>query len=303
MPTLIGLDGNLSINTGAYDNPAFTDAIAEIKPDVYRVNGSMSNGDGITPEGFHWKTDFPKLEQVKKMWDKCKPKLIFPLNMIDKGKRNNLLMLQHAAEIGLPVDDSFFELGNEFNIFGCAARKYVYTTTDAYGKACADWIKYIKPSFPNAQFLCVGEDKNYQDAQNWNSKVLSYCPDAFLVWHYHSPEQYCFNGVPNIDIIRAAIDEEKENAFSGIPTSKICMTEFSTEQMNHELREMVSFKDSAAEELAVSTMIKKFSETGLVMACYHNVIGAAGKGAIMTSRFGTWLEPAGKAIKAFIAAK
>lgn len=295
--TQIGLDGNLSINLDAYDNPAFTDAIKDIAPQVYRTPGSMACGDGKTPEGYHWRNDHPTLEQVKKMWDKAKPKMIYVANMVDKGIRNNLSMLQHAAMIGLPID--YIELGNEFNIYGSIGRQ-LYPTVDDYAKTCLEWWKVIKQDFPNITPLLVGENKGYLDTVHWNKSCLQYMPDAMLVWHYHTPGYYVFDGVPNVDIMRACVDENFEEVFADVPINRIAMTEFSLEQGEHETRENPTFKNGDAEYLATQTLLQKFTEIGLPLACYHNVVGADGKGAIVSSRFGTWIEPAGRAIKDFL---
>lgn len=290
MSTLIGLDGNVSSNTANYDNPAFCNAIKQINPGVYRTPGSAS-------DDYHWRNDKPSLDSVKLMYDVVKPKMIFVVNMLTKGKRNNLAMLDYAADIGLPVDDSLIEFGNEYNIFGCLAREK-YPTVDDYAKTCADWAKDIRLNFPQAKFLCVGENKNYKDTIHWNSSVLEHMPDASLVWHYHNPSQYVFGGVPDAAIIRANVDENFEEVFSGIPVSKVCMTEFSLEEQLHEERREVDFITPEAHKMAVTLMLQKFVDFGLPIVCYHNVVGS-NKSAIVSNRFATWLQPTGEAIKDF----
>lgn len=296
MSTLIGLDGNVSIMQKPYEDPAFNNAIADINPDVYRSPGSAMND-------FHWRTDVPKLDDLKKMWSIKKPKLIFGINMLTKGKLNNLNMLKYAASIGLPVD--YIELGNEFNIFSNppTLAMTIFPTGADYAKACKEWIAYIKPDFPNAKFIGVGENKGYPGAVNWNNDIKDLNPDMGLVWHYHTPSQYVFDGVPDVNIIRTCVEEEKERRFPGIPISDIYMTEFSLEEQEHESRLNPTFKTDQAEMDAVTAILQKFQEINIPLICYHNVTGADGKGAITSTRWGTWLEPPGKAMKAFIAAR
>ncbi len=298
MPTQFGLDGNMSTIQKPYENPALVQAIKEIKPDVYRTPGSAA-------DYYLWRKTPPSLEAVKIMWDAVQCTLIFVLNMISKGKQHSISMLEHAAAIGLPVNKSKIEFGNELNIFGSIGREKYPTVTD-YAKTCFDWWSDIKKLFPDSTPLLVGENKGYKDTVHWNKSCLDVVQDAGLVWHFHSPFYYVTNGEPDINILRAGVDQAKEDAFADVPIDRLYMTEFSTEQGGHDDPAQPRMNPQLSlhgEYLTVQTLLQKFQEINLPLACYHNAVGADGKGAIFTSRFGTWLEPSGEAIRDFISSR
>lgn len=298
MATQIGLDANLSINDVVYQKPDFVELVKQIKPDIIRTPGSVVNPVVVGEKGFRWRQDHPSPDDVKLMWDVVQCKLIWVLNVVDKGWLNNLNMLRKAAELNLPTD--YVEAGNELNINQVGRQRF--PSVDDYAALAKDWwYNHIKPEFPNTKLLLVGQNKSYGDLVRWNKTCLDAIPEAYMVEHWHCDIPYVDeHGMPNVDIINTAIDEAFNDEMSDVPMNRIAVTEFQLKSGTHEDKASPDLSPEG-EELAVKTMLEKFTSLGVELACFHNILGANGNGAIDYNRWlGKGIQPSGIAIQKFI---
>lgn len=96
---------------------------------------------------------------------------IFDLNVMTSTLKDQIRMLQTAAQMGLPV--RYVELGNEFYLSKSTYLR-AFPTAASYARLVASWAPQIRAAFPNAQIAAVASALTATPReQKWNSAVLS----------------------------------------------------------------------------------------------------------------------------------
>lgn len=182
----------------AWKAPGFVGRVKELYPGLIRYPG------GTVSSYWDWKTGWLKkdiplrkewksvtqenpitIEDLKFACDQTGASPLYVLNMMTSTLEYQLEMLDHAKNIGLPVQ--FIELDNEFYL---GEEFYVkkYPTGKEYGETCNTWIAAIRKKYPQAKIGVIGnsiregaakkEKPNAQRGQNWNRDVLAVIKDA-----------------------------------------------------------------------------------------------------------------------------
>ncbi len=191
---LYGYNG-LNTHGPSWDNEAFRDSAASLDFRAIRYPGGTVGDywdwrkgwfiketdvadDQNKPHVLHDLATYSKLpysptglEQLKLIVDQTKCEVIFTLNMVTKDLNDQVEMLKHAQEIGIPV--KWIELGNEYYIPNTAPR-FKYSSVDDYGRNCYQWSRVLKQYFPGAQIAVIGGNRDLaQDERDWNNTVLA----------------------------------------------------------------------------------------------------------------------------------
>lgn len=160
-----------SIKGPGWDKKDFLDRIGELNPGNFRYPG------GTVGNFWDWRTGYfnqigqdanvispsaqgpmpYKLEDVKKVYDRTGTEPVYMLNVLTSSLEEQIAMLKHAREIGLPVNR--IEMGNEYYLDDHPA-KYNYLNvfpeiTD-YTDTCRIWTQAIRKEFPDARISMVG---------------------------------------------------------------------------------------------------------------------------------------------------
>lgn len=222
-----------SIKGPGWDKKNFIDKIAELNPGNFRYPG------GTVGNFWDWKTGYfneigkeanvispssqgpmpYKLEDVKKIHDITGTEPVYMLNVLTSTLEEQLAMLKHAEEIGLPVN--YIEMGNEYYLDDHPA-KYNYLNvfpeiTD-YTTTCKLWTQTIRKEFPNARIsmigVCTPSAWKRPRANAWNRVVMENMDgiecDSFTIHAY--PKSNNTSMTP-LDMIGTSLD--------GIKRSKI----------------------------------------------------------------------------------
>lgn len=139
-------------------------------------------------------------------------KPVFCLNMLTKTLSNQILMLQTAASLGIPVD--YIELGNElyFNVTDFT-NKYP-NPIDYVLDVKNNWIPQLSSLFPNAKIAVIGSYDGLTDLNNnavppriytWNDTLFAQNVGANgITFHYYIPPNTTTLSNPNITQTLAA---------------------------------------------------------------------------------------------------
>jgi hypothetical protein len=110
-----------------------------------------------------------KLEHFKLALDATGAKPVFMLNVLTSTLEEQLAMLRHARDLGMPVD--YVELGNEFYIDVNASYLKRFPTPADYASEANQWIAAINAEFPEARVAVIGADVKPQSGtrrRSWN---------------------------------------------------------------------------------------------------------------------------------------
>ncbi len=284
--SLYGFNGQLNFNPVSYDNDCFRALIADIGPDIMRAPCGSCIGF------FDWDVDIPHLEDVFLLVRDVGCEISFVLDMINHTVEEQLDILETASDLGIPITK--IELGNEYNVNdeGRAA----FPSATAYGTACQPWIAAIREVYPQVEFGLVGGNHPGPNFSNWNATVLQLNPTANLIWHYHNPNQYVFNGVVDTDAIDAMIEQERNTIMAGVPSSKIWITEYNLKTDDVDIPDFANDYEMAR---AAAYIMQRMHEIGIPVILYHNIVGS--KGAVFAGNSDCYILPPGEGIKAYIA--
>lgn len=292
--TIVGFNGQLSFNPVDYSDSNFLNAIDSLHPKGIRwPGGSVANETD-------WKNTSSFLS-LPILVNKTHCKISFVLNMITADLPDQLAMFAAAKSQGTIKDkDTFFvEMGNEFNTASRDIFIKKFHSVSNYANTLATWIAAIKKIYPSAQFGVPGGNVPGKVFRDWNKQILAKNPDVFLVWHYHNPREYVFNGIVDTVLVSHLIDSCKQAEFGDFPANRIMVTEYN---LRNEDRpdEPVIFKDDVQHGLAASFMMRKFCSMGVYACFFHNAVGAEGNGAIECTRKESHLSATGKALRQYI---
>ncbi|MGN6616907.1 MAG: hypothetical protein ACTHJ5_06985 [Ilyomonas sp.] len=187
---LYGFNGEMK-NSPPFSNKPFLDSIATLPFKIIRYPGggnsswwdwrkgrmvNESETPTELPSGIKkWKSKYDDaphdLNDLKLLIDKTESEVVFVLNMVTKDLDDQLLMLQTAQSLGIPV--KWVELGNEFYLAKSPGKQKFFTPAN-YGRNAEQWILAIKKQFKNAKVAVIGST----GADDWNEEVLKNTPDA-----------------------------------------------------------------------------------------------------------------------------
>jgi hypothetical protein len=190
-PVIFGYNTQ-SIKGPGWDKTQFLDRITELDPGNFRYpGGTVGNfwdwnsgyynevGRQFPPIGPSAQGPMPyKLENLREVYDRTGAMPVYMLNMLTESLDDQLDMLRHARQIGLPVQ--YIEMGNEFYLDD-HPEKYNYPThypriTD-YTDSCRVWTSRLKQEFPDARIAMIGVNHpaswvNRQRAREWNDVAM-----------------------------------------------------------------------------------------------------------------------------------
>jgi hypothetical protein len=186
------------------NDTAFIEAIKGLHPSILRYPG------GTIANQWEWKTGWTnasefknlpiipyRLEDFKRAIKATAAMPIFVLNMCTSTLEDQVAMLKHAQEIGLPV--KLIELGNEF-YNPIPLNIQTFPTGTKYAAKANEWISKLRKEFPDLKIAVVGRSekegrmknkllgKNTDDRmQNWNNELFSTIKNADAVtFHIYS---------------------------------------------------------------------------------------------------------------------
>ncbi|HKR06713.1 MAG TPA: hypothetical protein VJY62_18910 [Bacteroidia bacterium] len=243
----------LGFNTQLLHGPsmndtAFVTAIKGLHPSILRYPG------GTVANQWDWKTGWTtaaefknlpvipyRLEDFKKAIDVTGAMSIFVLNMCTSTLDNQVAMLKHAQEIGLPV--KLIELGNEFYMpLGLYVK--TFPAGSDYAHEANRWTERLKREFPEAEIAVVGKSEKKEGlrnklrgkdsderSENWNSELFKSIKNADAVtFHIYGGNglDYIHTGKQKIKHQKRSdyADEERkifQDAFESSDASKIIL--------------------------------------------------------------------------------
>lgn len=181
-----------SIKGPGWDKKEFIDKIVELNPGNFRYPG------GTVGNFWDWRTGYfnqigqdanvispssqgplpYKLEDVKAVYDKTGTEPIYMLNVLTSTLEEQLAMLRHARDIGLPVN--LIEMGNEYYLDDHPTNyNYlnVFPEITDYTDTCRVWTQAIRKEFPNAKIsmvgVCTPSSWKRPRANAWNSTIMN----------------------------------------------------------------------------------------------------------------------------------
>lgn len=139
-------------------------------------------------------------------------KPIFCLNLLTKNLANQVLMLQTAHGLGIPVE--YIELGNELYFEDIDFTNKYSNPIDYVLDIKNNWLPQLKNTFPNAKIAVIGSYDGLLDLNGnnvasrintWNSTLFNQSLQAnAITFHYYIPPNTTTLSNPNITQALAA---------------------------------------------------------------------------------------------------
>jgi len=314
---LYGFNGNNTFGP-KWSTPNLLKQIKSIKPQIIRYPG------GNVSDWWDWQTgwfinnsDLPTrykqlskvsmgLDELKKVIDATGCQVVFVLNMISSSLSDQILMLQHAQQMGIAV--KWIELGNEYNIPNSAGMQK-FKGAKLYATTSRNWISSIHNYFPLAQIAIVGGNSSNNLISSWNTIVLkeTQSANAIVLHNYPWPIKVIdANGI-NFSLLynqtNTIIQRKGFNIAKSLPS--VWVTEYNilwgnlkrVSNKNQVLSNYCSWGDALGIILMTSTLTQQIPN--LEIACVHNLTGYEPFSAIQTKNKTFNLLPNGIGIKAW----
>jgi hypothetical protein len=157
------------------------------------------------------------LENFKEALDKTGADALFTLNIVTATLQDQLDMLRHADQIGIPV--KYVELGSEVNLApndedseeGMWVQDSIYPTARAYAMVVNEWVDSIHYHFPQAKVCINGsyEKGGSGKSGTWNDSIrplLSGREDAWS-FHVYQPAGWTDSTETDADLANVTYDE------------------------------------------------------------------------------------------------
>lgn len=260
-----GVNANIEFIPYSFDNLLFDSAIKSLNLDVIRVPSGRMNI-------YNWRTDTPRINDLKILYNYTHADLIIGLNMVTQSLADQLQFLDSLSYIGVPVH--YVEGGNEFNNLSNIGREK-YPNGTAYGAACKIWSDSIKAHFPTVIIAVIGGNKNYNENKNWNTDILAQCNvDAFTFHCYIEPDSFFVNNKVDTNKIKEQVLLQWNE--SGLEATKkpIYITECNYKYSDKTGNNTLSDSDK---EAATFYILKYLSQLPLIkIICLNGLTGKQG---------------------------
>jgi len=170
-------------------------------PSVLWSNGTLSNHSyiGTVPH-----LAYP-LTELLYFYQQTNVKPIFCLNLLTKDLSNQLLMLQTAKNLGIPVE--YIELGNELYFEDADFVKKYPNPINYVTDIKNNWLPQLKNAFPTAQIAVIGSydglvdlngNTTPQRINTWNSTLFAQnVSSTAITFHYYLPPNTTTFSNPN----------------------------------------------------------------------------------------------------------
>ena len=291
-----------SLSGPGWDKQPFLDRIAELDPSNFRYpGGTVGNfwdwktgfvndtGRKYKVMGFRDDNPYPfKLEDVKKVYDRSggAAEPVYMLNMLTSTYEDQLAMLKHAQEIGLPV--RYIEMGNEFYMDDHPKTyNYLHKYPDIkdYADDCRVWINKLRKEFPGARFAMIAINNpagwtgaNRGRSRDWNKTLMEnltgFDVDAFT---FHNYAKNNFADQTPEDLLAQSIHSaEVKDIKRGIPAKyPYWVTEYNFFTKDNKLPGL--WATGLANAVTTAQML---STPGIEMLCFFNLTASGVSTAI-----------------------